>query len=174
MRRSLCFLLFFTVFMLCFGCSPRTDSDPFSVFYTDISLDGELVCNGNASAFTAVLENGGENFSVRVTSPEEASGYLFTRNGEGYNLSFGDISVECSEQLSSYPEMLRVVLSPSSDVIVSISAESQDGQTLTSVETADIKYLFTSDGEPFSASGVACGKSFELRFTRFEQSADGE
>ncbi len=170
MKRLLCAFVLTVIFV--FGCSPQTEADPFSVFSGEFTADAELACNGVDSAFTVVLRADG--ISITVTAPTEASGYLFESYGEEFNLSYGDILVECNEQLSLYPRLVKAVLSPSAEQIVAIRTEEAGGETLGCVETADMKYLFRQDGTPYSVSGVACGRSFEMSFSRFTQAIGGE
>ncbi len=170
MKRLLAIILSVLSLMCLFGCAEQRSADPFAVFQTEFSADAELSCNGNTSAFTVERSDGA--FELRITSPSEASGYVFSFDGEKYVLSFGDITLDCNGQLSSYPKTVRQALTPSADGIISIGTREIDGKTFTLVEGADIKYLFAENGVPYSISGVAEGKAFEMKLTRFQTKAE--
>ncbi len=169
MKKLLCVLAFLMFFLS--SCDVPTKGDPFSVFDNAFEAEITLKCNNNTSSFRLTYTPGTETdatiFEIALALPEQVSGYVFTLDGEDFKLSFDGISIECSEQLAEYPNIVKAVLSPDSNDVVSISTESFDGKTLSAVKTADMKYLFSSDGMPFSASGVACGKAVELVFDSF-------
>ncbi len=169
MKKLLCIL---ALLALCASsCAVRTDESPFAVFEKAFEADVTLVCNGNTSSLRvkySPTESDTGFFEITVMSPAEAEGYVFTSNGEKYNLSFDGISIECNERLSEYPQTVRELLTPNADGVVSIGTEKFDGTIFSAVKTADVKYLFASDGVPVSASGVVCGKTVEIKFDAFQ------
>ncbi len=169
MKKLLCILTLLVIFAS--SCSAGVQGNPFALFEKTYQANVTLECNGNASAFDVIYQPGSEFenelFQLTITSPEQASGYVFTLDGEEYKLSFSGISIECNEQLAEYPKIVRALLTPCLDDIVSIGSESLDGETYSAVRTADVKYLFLSDGTPFLASGVACGKAVSIKFNSF-------
>ncbi len=169
MKKILCILA--TLVLLLSSCGTQTEGDPFALFEKAFEANVTLSCNGNTSSFfvrySPKTELGDEIFELTITSPQQASGYVFAKDGEKYELSFDGISIECNEQLAEYPKIVYSVLSPSAEGIVSIGTEKSDAETLSAVKTADVKYLFSSDGAPFSASGIACGKTVDIIFDSF-------
>lgn len=129
------------------------------------TADISFVCNGYASRFELVYSEGER--VVNFTYPEELSGLSICYGENGAKVSFGTLSTEAPEALTTIPKILSEVFSLKEDMIVGIRSYTDGDETFTTVDTANITVTLDRDGIPVKAEGVAFGVSFSAEIDDF-------
>ncbi len=163
MKKMFLIILAAVLVIVTVACQAAPKKDPFSPFEESFTATLALEINGNQSVFDIEWNVEVPMLTMTLLEPEIASGYVFNGINGTYSLSYGDVSLNCEAALSEIPQMAEAAFSPSKDGIVSIGTVSVDGQTFTEVKTADVSYIFASDGTPMSLNGVICGRSVSMK-----------